>query len=164
MKVAGIIKESIVDGPGWRMTIFTQGCPHHCEGCHNPETWDFNGGEDVKVEDIIEIYKANPLLSGITFSGGEPMAPERFSELAAIAESVHSLGGNVWAYTGYVYENLIKKFSENIDFERLLNQIDFLVDGPFILAQKNFTLKFRGSENQRILKLKGKNGYDLVEN
>ena len=98
VKLAGVIKESIVDGPGIRMTVFTQGCPHHCEGCHNPETWDFEGGFDCEIEKLINTAKKDPLLQGLTFSGGEPFAQAK--PLAKLAKMCHENGYNVFCYTG----------------------------------------------------------------
>lgn len=149
IRLSGIIRESIVDGPGMRFTVFTQGCPHKCKGCHNPQTHDFNGGYISDIETIFEEYKKDPLLSGITFSGGEPfMQPKPLFELA---EMVHSAGGNVVAYTGFLYEKLKELSKNNIYIEKLLKQVDILVDGPFILEQKTLMIPFRGSKNQRML-------------
>jgi len=101
VRLAGVIKESIVDGPGIRMTVFTQGCPHHCEGCHNPETWDFEGGFDCEIEKLINTAKKDPLLQGLTFSGGEPFAQAK--PLAKLAKMCHENGYNVFCYTGYTW-------------------------------------------------------------
>lgn len=150
LRVAGFVKESIVDGPGIRFVIFAQGCVHHCKGCHNPQTFNLNGGQEVEINTIIEDIKKNPLLSGVTFSGGEPfLQPEAFTD---IAEQAHKMGLNVVSFTGYTFENLI---AENDPLRmRLLENIDILIDGPFILEKKNLLIKFRGSENQRILDVK----------
>lgn len=150
LQLAGIVKESIVDGKGIRYTVFTQGCPHHCPGCHNPQTWPFEGGETHTPREIFEDFRKNPLLKGITFSGGEPFCqPEPLTELA---ELVHSVGKDVTVYTGYVYEQLVEKHDPAID--ALLAETDVLIDGPFIEAQKNLELLFRGSENQRLIDMK----------
>ena len=101
MRIAGTVSESIVDGPGLRLTVFTQGCPHHCPGCHNPQTPDPAGGREESTAALLARYAANPLLDGLTLSGGEPM--EQAAECAALAEAVHALGGNVWVYTGWRY-------------------------------------------------------------
>lgn len=153
MKIAGITSDSIVDGPGIRLSVFTQGCPHHCKGCHNPETWTFDGGKEISPEDIIKLYDGNPLLDGVTFSGGEPFMPERYSELATIAKHVKQKGGNVWVYTGFTLEELMEKEKNNSSFNELLKNIDVVVDGPFILDKRSLALEFRGSTNQRILHL-----------
>ncbi|WP_026394217.1 anaerobic ribonucleoside-triphosphate reductase activating protein [Acetobacterium malicum] len=147
VRIAGIVKESIVDGPGIRFVVFAQGCKHHCDGCHNPATHDFNGGNLVDIETIINEMKKNPLLDGITLSGGEPFEqPEGFSELARRSKE---LGYHVMTYTGYTYETLTKKKDEQR--LRLLKNTDILVDGKFEAAQKSLMLKFRGSKNQRII-------------
>jgi len=141
MKVAGFTKESIVDGEGIRFTVYVQGCPHNCKGCHNPQTHDFKAGEEYSVSQIVEMIKSNPLLSGITISGGEPFCqPIACSELAREA---HSLGLNVWCYTGFDFEE--------VSNSQLMRNIDVLVDGKFDESLKSADLRFRGSSNQRII-------------
>ena len=149
IRMAGVVRESIVDGPGLRMAVFCQGCPHGCPGCHNQETHDFAGGYDCEIEKIVQAVKADPLLDGVTFSGGEPFCqPEAFFNLAlALKELRPDL--NLMAYSGYTYEELTAMHSEGVD--RLLAIIDYLVDGPFILAERDLTLLFRGSANQRVI-------------
>ena len=150
VRIAGIVRESIVDGPGIRFVVFAQGCPHHCDGCHNPSTHDFNGGNLVAVDAIINEMKKNPLLDGITLSGGEPFEqPEAFGELA---ERARELGYHVMAYTGYTYEKLLAKKDEQR--LRLLENTDLLVDGKFEMEKKSLLLKFKGSKNQRIIDVK----------
>lgn len=145
--IAGTVNDSIVDGPGLRYTIFVQGCSHCCKGCQNPETWNPNGGTMMKTEDLMEQIKKNPLLSGITLSGGEPFEqPEPCLDLALFA---HSIGLNVWCYTGYTYEELIK--SKDRHRIELLNNVDVLVDGPYIQEQRSLDLLYRGSKNQRLI-------------
>lgn len=107
MRIAGTVSESIVDGPGLRLTVFTQGCPHRCPGCHNPQTHDPAGGREETTTALLARYTADPLLDGLTISGGEPM--EQAAECAALAEAVHALGGNVWVYTGWRYEALVQE-------------------------------------------------------
>lgn len=148
LKIAGIVDDSIVDGEGVRLTVFTQGCPHHCHGCHNPQTWSLDGGHEVDTEEIVEKLKENPLLSGITFSGGEPFLQP--APLAEIARAAHKLGLDVWSYTGFTLEELKKR----TDAQQLLNEVDVLVDGPYVEALRDLTLRFRGSSNQRIVDLK----------
>ena len=152
LKISGIIKESIVDGPGIRYTIFVQGCPHHCEGCHNPQTHPFEGGTEKAVEEIFEDIKKNPLLSGVTFSGGEPFC--QAGELAKLGEMVKKDGMNIVAYSGYTFEQLYKMKENNEGINALLNLTDILIDGKFEIAKKSLMLKFRGSSNQRILDVK----------
>lgn len=150
LRVAGIIQESIVDGPGIRMSVFAQGCPHHCPGCHNPQTHDFEGGTLTDLNDIVAQFKANPLLKGITFTGGEPFC--QADKLAVIGKEVHAMGKDVMTYTGYTFEQLLER--NKPDEMALLQETDILVDGPFIKEEKNMTLLFRGSKNQRILDVK----------
>ncbi|MDP4092762.1 MAG: anaerobic ribonucleoside-triphosphate reductase activating protein [Bacillota bacterium] len=151
LRIAGIVRESIVDGPGIRMVVFTQGCNHNCKGCHNPETHDFSGGKEVSCEEVIRQMDSNPLLDGITFSGGDPF--EQADVLAEIAVIAKSRGLNVMTYTGYTYERLIAGIPERKGWAELLKLTDILVDGPFKIEQKNMLLKFKGSENQRIIDL-----------
>ena len=146
LNLSGIVSDSIVDGPGIRTCIFSQGCPHHCEGCHNPETWDFGCGTDMDEETLVEIVRSNPLCRGVTFSGGEPFAQaEGFAKLAKLLKEA---GYEVASYTGYTFEELLMG-SE--DQKKLLEAIDILIDGPFLLAEKTLEIAFRGSRNQRIL-------------
>ncbi len=150
IRIAGIINESIVDGWGIRYVVFTQGCPHNCNGCHNPETHDFNGGVVIDTDKLLKDFKEDPLLKGITFSGGEPFVqPKPLTELAI---KIHALGKDVTCYTGYTYEEIVS--SENEDWIKLLDEVDVLVDGRFILEKKNLKLLFRGSSNQRIIDVK----------
>ena len=147
IRIAGTVDDSIVDGPGYRYTVFTQGCPHHCPGCHNPETHDFAGGKMVDTEEIIRQFRENPLLDGITLSGGDPMCqPE---PCLTLAQAAHGAGLSVWAYTGYTWEALLAE--DNPARMALLKEIDVLVDGPFLLAQRSLELKFCGSRNQRLI-------------
>lgn len=147
LRIAGIVQDSIVDGPGIRYVIFTQGCPHHCRGCHNPQTHDFSGGKDADTEEILSQIFENPLASGVTFSGGEPF--EQAEALVPIAEAVKGRGRNLMIYTGYLFEQLQKM--ENPGVQRLLELSDILVDGPFLLEQRDLTLQYRGSSNQRVI-------------
>ncbi|MCC8162927.1 MAG: anaerobic ribonucleoside-triphosphate reductase activating protein [Lachnospiraceae bacterium] len=151
LRIAGTVQDSIVDGPGLRYVIFTQGCPHNCPGCHNPQTHDFTGGSVADTEKILAAIAANPLLGGVTFSGGEPFCQAQ--ALVPIAEAVKSAGQHLMIYTGYLYEDLLKMQDSGV--QRLLELADVLVDGPFILAQRNLTLQYRGSDNQRVIDLPG---------
>ncbi len=149
IKLAGLVPESFVDGPGIRFTIFTQGCPHNCEGCHNPETHDFNGGRLADADKIIEKIISNPLVKGVTFSGGEPFCqPE---PLAYIAERLKAKDFHIMSYSGYTFEELLEKGKSNKYIAALLNNLDILVDGRFVLSERSLELKFRGSRNQRII-------------
>ena len=147
IRIAGIVRESIVDGPGLRFAVFCQGCPHGCPGCHNQETHDFNGGYDCDISKIVDAVDKDPLLDGVTFSGGEPFCqPGAFS---ALAEEIKKRGLNIMAYSGYTYEELTAMKDPEVD--KLLSMIDWLVDGRFIQDQKDLTLLFRGSANQRVI-------------
>ena len=149
IRIAGIMRESIVDGPGIRFAIFCQGCPHNCPGCHNPETHDFAGGTEVTIERLLEEFDKNPLLTGITFSGGEPMCqPEGF---AALGKEVKKRGKDITIYSGYTLEQLLKMARTNKAIGELILMCDILIDGPFIESKKDLTLQFRGSSNQRVI-------------
>lgn len=161
LRVSGIVDESIVDGPGLRYVLFTQGCPHQCKGCHNPETHDPHAGYTVDCDWILQEFSANPLLSGITFSGGEPFL--QAEPLAALAERVHALGKSVIVYTGYVYEQLCALGRHNKHITALLASTDILIDGPYIEAVRNLDLLYRGSSNQRLLHLKNGSLCDASE-
>lgn len=151
IRISGIVNDSIVDGPGIRLTLFLQGCPHHCLGCHNPQTHDFAGGYLYSLHDIIMQIDQNPLLSGITFSGGEPFCQANL--LIPLAKEIKKRALSLVIYSGYHYEELILQGHTNPAIEELLKHCDILIDGPFLLHQKDLTLKFRGSKNQRILYL-----------
>ncbi|HZJ57665.1 MAG TPA: anaerobic ribonucleoside-triphosphate reductase activating protein [Clostridia bacterium] len=153
IKIAGIIEESIVDGPGIRMVIFAQGCPHRCVGCHNPETHDFNGGYLMSLEDIALMPSKNPLLDGITFSGGEPFSQAKAFSL--LGRRFKDLGLDIMTYTGYSYESLLEGSNDSNAWKQLLDVTDILVDGKFEVEKKNLLLPFRGSENQRIIDMNG---------
>ncbi len=148
LRIAGTVNDSIVDGDGIRFTIFTQGCPHNCEGCHNPQTHDFNGGKIVSTDELLEKIKQNPLLDGVTFSGGEPFCQAH--GLAVLGEKIKSLGLDITTYTGYTFEELYKNRDKN-HWGELLSVTDILIDGRFVLALKDWTIKFRGSSNQRYI-------------
>lgn len=150
IRIAGTIGESIVDGPGIRYVVFTQGCPHHCPGCHNPQTHSFDGGTITDTEELISQFKNNPLLKGITISGGEPFCQPLAA--AELARAAHECGKDVMVYTGYTFEQLLSGNVENA--MALLEQTDILVDGRFEEAKKSLLLKFKGSSNQRILNCK----------
>ncbi|MCM1506219.1 MAG: anaerobic ribonucleoside-triphosphate reductase activating protein [Ruminococcus flavefaciens] len=147
IRIAGTVNDSIVDGDGIRFTIFTQGCPHKCTGCHNPQTHDFNGGTLINTSELLEKIKSNPLLDGVTFSGGEPFCQAH--ELAVLGGQIKALGLNITTYTGYTFEELYNR--KNPHWDELLSVTDVLIDGKFIQELKDWTIKFRGSSNQRYI-------------
>lgn len=146
MRIANYVQDSIVDGKGLRFTLFTQGCPHLCEGCHNPQTHDFQGGREMSVDEIVSIILKNPLTDGVTFSGGEPFC--QAADCAEIARRVKEKGLDIWAYSGWTFDQLLRGTPEQ---QELLRLCDVLVDGPFILSQRSLTLKWKGSANQRVI-------------
>lgn len=150
MRIANTVNDSIVDGPGLRFTVFTQGCPHHCPGCHNPDTHDSQGGAEVPVEDLAAMMGKNPLIQGLTLSGGEPFA--QAADCARLAKAAHAVGWTVWTYTGYLFETILAK--EDPAWRALLEETDVLVDGPFLEKEKSYELRFRGSRNQRLIRVK----------
>ena len=142
---APLQSDSILDGEGIRTVIWFQGCLHNCLGCHNPETHDLNGGIEYDLEDIKKETSNLKYQKGITLSGGDPFY--QIDAAAEIAKYAHEIGLNVWCYTGFIFEDIIK----NPKMQELLANIDVLVDGPFILEQKSLECKFRGSTNQRLI-------------
>lgn len=149
IRLAGVVRESIVDGPGLRFVVFCQGCPHGCKGCHNQETHDFKGGYDCDISKIVDAVEKDPLLDGVTFSGGEPFCqPEAFYSLAQELKKLRP-DLNLMAYSGYIYEELTAMKSEAVD--KLLSMLDLLVDGRYVQDKRDLTLLFRGSSNQRVI-------------
>ena len=144
---AGIIKESIVDGEVMRYVIFVQGCPHHCNGCHNPETWEFVDRKHIDIDTIVQEAGSDILLQGITFSGGEPFC--QVKELVKLAKKIREKLPffDIWSYSGYTFEELYHDASKR----PLLEEIDVLVDGRFVLKERDISLQFRGSRNQRLI-------------
>ncbi|MDR2924119.1 MAG: anaerobic ribonucleoside-triphosphate reductase activating protein [Treponema sp.] len=160
MRLSGITPESFVDGPGLRYVIFTQGCPHQCPHCHNPETWDNNGGKEYSVKQVVRLFKQQKKTKqGVTFSGGEPFL--QADELAEAAQAARQMGWDVVTYTGYTYEELIRLINDGesggagsaggVGVEALLYATDILIDGKYVHELRNIELKFRGSSNQRII-------------
>jgi len=152
IKVSGIIKESIVDGPGIRLIVFSQGCKHNCKGCHNPQTHSFENGKIINIEDILDMIKKNPLLDGVTFSGGDPF--EQAESFAELGKKVKKLGLNIVTYTGYTYEEILRQIDIKRGWKDLFYVTDILIDGPFEINKKSLELKFKGSSNQRIIDIK----------
>ena len=160
VRIAGAVGESIVDGPGIRYVVFTQGCPFHCKGCHNVQSQSLTGGLDVNLRVLYDEIKSNPLVSGVTFSGGEPfIQPE---PLTIFAKILKAEGYSIWAYTGFTYDKLITDQKRL----KLLEYVDVLVDGPFVWSLKSLDRDFRGSSNQRLINVKetlAKNSVVLME-
>ena len=152
LRISGVEPESIVDGPGFRYVIFTQGCPHHCPGCHNPQTHDFAGGKLADIPAILAEVQSDPLLQGVTFSGGEPFCQP--APLCAIARAVKGMGKDLVVYSGYTLEQLLEWGKEDPAVLELLRLCDTLIDGPYIQAQRDLTLRYRGSANQRVIDLR----------
>ena len=150
LRIHSIVQESIVDGPGIRMAVFVQGCPHRCPGCHNPQTHDFSGGHLVSVSSVFEQYKENPLLRGITFTGGAPFC--QAEALVALGRLVRQSGGTVITYTGYLYEDLLEMAKDHPEIGDLISISDWLIDGPYVESLRSLELDFRGSSNQRIIR------------
>ena len=152
LRLAGIVEDSIVDGPGLRLAVFVQGCPHGCPGCHNPEAQPFEGGRTIRSGEVLARLTANPLLDGLSLSGGEPF--EQAEPLAELAEGAQARGYDVMTWSGYTFEFLMAHRDERPGWRRLLDASDVLVDGPFLIAQRSLGLPCRGSRNQRILDLR----------
>jgi len=150
LRLAGIIEDSVVDGPGLRFTVFVQGCPHHCEGCHNETTHDFGGGFRADIYKLSEKIIASRIKK-LTFSGGEPFSQaEGLAELARLVEAKQP-GTEIITYTGYLYEELMEKARTDSGVRELLSVTDYLVDGKYEQDKKSMNCFYRGSSNQRIL-------------
>jgi anaerobic ribonucleoside-triphosphate reductase activating protein len=148
MRLSGITQESLVDGPGLRYVIFTQGCQHQCPHCQNPETWDMDAGKEYSVKQVIRLLKQKKKTKpGLTFSGGEPFL--QAAELSEIAVAAHLIGWDIVTYTGFTYEELIEDANGGV--KALLSATDILIDGRYVHALRDIGLKFRGSSNQRLI-------------
>ena len=153
-RYAGLITNDFANGTGTCVSFWTQGCPHHCPGCQNPETWSFNGGQEVPTDirgQIIKAICANGIIRNFSVLGGEPLCDENLEEVDKIITAVRTAYPQIkiFVWTGYIIEELKEKHDEKID--SILSQIDVLIDGPFIEAERDITLELRGSKNQRIL-------------
>lgn len=153
LNISGLTNDSIVDGPGLRYTIFTQGCYHKCEGCHNPQTHDSTKGKLVDIDIILDEILKNPLLEGVTFSGGEPFLQAGVLGTLGIKIKEANPSLNIVTYTGYTFEELLDiiEKTQSLDYIKLLRVTDYLIDGRFVIDKKSLDVKFRGSTNQRIL-------------
>jgi len=149
IRIAGRVNDSIVDGPGLRYTVFTQGCQHNCPGCHNPQTHSLSGGKLIAIDEIINEIKSNPLLSGVTLSGGEPFL--QIPEILTLIKEIKALNLDIIIYSGYTFEELLEMHNPQVD--EILYLSNYLIDGRFILNQRSLDLLFRGSKNQRIIDL-----------
>ncbi|MGG7096550.1 anaerobic ribonucleoside-triphosphate reductase activating protein [Clostridium sardiniense] len=152
IRLAGIAYESLVNGPGMRRVFFSQGCKHNCKGCFNPDTHDFSGGEERDMDELIEDVLENPIIKGVTFSGGDPM--ERAEEFAYMAKKFRENGLNVWSFTGYTFEYILEHLDERLGWREFINNIDVLIDGRFDETKMGDGIRFRGSSNQRIINVK----------
>lgn len=145
LRVIDIVDGTIVDGPGLRTSIYLAGCRHACEGCHNPQSWDFKAGRDMSISEIVRHVEDNGF--NVTLSGGDPLY--QIDTVIELCDAIHSIGKNVWCYTGFTYEEIL----EDPSLARILEHTDVLVEGRFIQSLKDSTLRFRGSSNQRIIYL-----------
>jgi anaerobic ribonucleoside-triphosphate reductase activating protein len=152
IRIAGTVRESVVDGPGLRFVIFAQGCTHHCKDCHNPDTWDPLSGLPVSAGDLLDQVKKEKLIKGVTFSGGEPFL--QAAPLAWLGREIKNLGLDIITFTGYTWDRLQALSLQDQAVKDLMLVSDYIVDGPFILVEKDFDLPFRGSSNQRIIDVK----------
>ncbi len=152
LRVAGVIRESVVDGPGIRSVVFAQGCPRSCPGCHNPESIDPKGGKVLEDKEILEVLDKVRLIKGVTFSGGEPFMQAR--AFAQLGKRIKEKGLDLVTYTGYTWDELLNLGEQKPEVLELLRISDYLVDGPFVESEKDLNLAFRGSKNQRIIDVK----------
>ena len=152
LRIAGLVPDSIVDGPGLRFSVFVQGCTHGCPGCHNPESQDPQGGSEYTLDEIVSKVRSNELIGGVTISGGEPF--QQPEAVALLVKTLADSGYDIWVYTGYLYEDLQAKASSDTHVATILNTASVLVDGPYIDANRTWDLPWRGSSNQRLIDLK----------
>lgn len=148
MKVLNIIHDSVVDGEGLRTVVFFAGCPHQCLGCHNPDSWKISNGTNMSLDEILAEIESNPM-NDVTFSGGEPFIQAK--KIVPLAKMVKELGKNIWIYSGFTYEEIIN--GKDPYKRELLDVCDVLVDGRFVLEERDLSLTFKGSKNQRIIQL-----------
>ncbi len=149
IRLFGVAADSVVDGMGFRTAIFTQGCRHACPGCHNPESHDPAGGKEWTLDDIEKMFTGNPLLDGITLSGGEPFL--QAEACAELARRAHARGLSVWVYSGFTYEELLRMAERDAVAKALLEECDVLVDGRYLQEQRSLELSYCGSRNQRVI-------------
>ena len=152
IRLAGIAENSLVNGKGLRKVFFSQGCSHHCEGCFNQHTWEFAGGRMFDMDELVQKVKDEPFLDGVTFSGGDPF--QQADKFAYLAKKLHEANINIWAYTGYTFEELMKLAQTNHHIKQMINNVDVIVDGRFMKDKMSENLKYCGSSNQRIIDVK----------
>ncbi len=150
VRLAGIINESVSDGPGLRIVLFFQGCQHHCPGCHNPHTWDPAAGIEYEIHDLLNMLRLTQLIQGVTLSGGDPFFQP--APAAVIAREFHERGKDVWAYTGFIWEDLLRR--DDAGIRELIHDCDVIVDGPFIRSLRSYDLPYRSTSNQRLIEVK----------
>lgn len=143
VNVIDIVRGTTVDGPGFRTSIYFAGCCHECDGCHNPQSWDFNAGSPMSVDELMEIVEEEDF--DVTFTGGDPLYHVDF--MVSFADRIHALGKNIWLYTGFTWEQIVK----DSNLSKILKHIDVIVDSPFVKSLRDTDLLFRGSSNQRII-------------
>lgn len=151
IRIAGVVRESIVDGPGLRFAVFCQGCSHDCPGCHNPESHDFNGGYDCEISKILDAIDKNPLLDGVTFTGGDPVF--QAEAFVSLAKEIKKRNLNIVLFTGFTYEELLERAEKHPYVKELMELTDILIDGRFEKDKRDLTLLFRGSSNQRVINM-----------
>ena len=152
IRLAGIAENSLVNGKGLRKVFFSQGCSHHCEGCFNQHTWEFAGGRMFDMDELVQKVKDEPFLDGVTFSGGDPF--QQADKFAYLAKKLHEANINIWAYTGYTFEELMKLAQTNPHIKEMINDVDVIVDGRFMKDKMSENLKYCGSSNQRVIDVK----------
>lgn len=152
IRLAGIAENSLVNGKGLRKVFFSQGCSHHCEGCFNQHTWEFAGGRMFDMDELVQKVKDEPFLDGVTFSGGDPF--QQADKFAYLAKKLHEANINIWAYTGYTFEELMKLAQTNHHIKQMINNVDVIVDGRFMKDKMSENLKYCGSSNQRVIDVK----------
>ena len=152
IRLAGIAENSLVNGKGLRKVFFSQGCSHHCEGCFNQHTWEFAGGRMFDMDELVQKVKDEPFLDGVTFSGGDPF--QQADKFAYLAKKLHEANINIWAYTGYTFEELMKLAQTNPYIKQMINNVDVIVDGRFMKDKMSENLKYCGSSNQRVIDVK----------
>lgn len=161
IRLFGVANDSIVDGPGLRYSVYTQGCSHHCKGCHNAESWAFEGGTETTIGALIDDIAQNKLIHDVTLSGGDPF--EQAGPVAVLATELKKRGYGLWAYSGYTLEELTEKAKSDEDIKTILETIDVLVDGRFEEDKRSLDLKWKGSSNQRVINMNAtRNSADIV--